>query len=78
MKLHLSNRVNYVFYNEYSSHKFVAASAVPEGFNLDPLLIIFINNHLASLTCHALAYGNDLNISSTLLMCLTSVRCGRT
>lgn len=60
---YLTNRTCCVGYNGYYSQEYVAASGVPQGSNLGPLLfILFINDLLSSLQCPVLAYADDLKI----------------
>nr|CAI5844474.1 unnamed protein product [Callosobruchus analis] len=60
---YLSDRMQYVFYNGYSSHQYRATSGVPQGSNLGPLSFLYFINDLSDhLTCSKLLFADDLKI----------------
>ena len=65
---YVSNRVQYVSYNDTNSHFLVLKTGVPQGSILGPLLIIFYINDLSNVSdkFKLINYADDSTSSSTL------------
>ncbi|KAJ3640833.1 hypothetical protein Zmor_027371 [Zophobas morio] len=64
---YLTGRVNYVFYNGYTSSEFISTSGVPQGSNLGPLLFnVYLNDLFSLLRCSCLAYADDVKIYNNI------------
>ena len=60
---YLTNRINYVRVNYYSSSEYVSYSGVPQGSNLGLLLFVLVLDDLfRSMDCPVFAYADDIKL----------------
>ena len=67
-KSYLTNRTQFVSYNDTNSRTLSITTGVPQGSILGPLLFIFYMNdiHNTSSKFHAILFADDTNLTSTL------------
>lgn len=64
---YLTNRLNYVTYNGFTSNPYTVTSGVPQGSNLGPLFFaLFVNDLNDTLSCKKLFFADDLKIFASI------------